>query len=331
MTQFGTRATVVPRNDFSTLRGQFELATAYRYISEMNAGYHSDAMHGVNLDAGIFMSYVGLFSYYNVENWAYQPSFTSDNTPWFFTGMRLQMFTSDKLKIEPWLVNGWQTYGKFNNAPGFGGQILWRPTEAWQLLTNDYVGTDAADHAKRIRAHTDNSLEHRYYNHPGKGIDRAAFSVTQDFGFEDGDGVSGFGGSKGPRQQFLSGMVYHRIWMNNDHYGWTFGGGYIHNPGRYLVLLPTGDAGPNGTHPFTANPGDKFDGWDISTTFDWMPDESQTWRFEIVHREANVPYFAGRGGVTSPDGYVTTPIPAGWTPDLRKSETRVILALLFRI
>jgi hypothetical protein len=327
MTQFGTRATVVPRNDFSWQRGQFELGTAYRYISEMNAGYHSDAMHGVNLDAGIFMSYVGLFSYYNVENWAYQPSFTSDNTPWFFTGMRLQMFVSDKLKIEPWLINGWQTYGKFNNAPGFGGQVLWRPKESVQLISNNYVGTDAATHPNRIRVHTDNSVEHRYYNEPGRFIHRAAFSITGDFGFENGDGVSAFSGSSNPEQNFLSGMIYHRIWMNNDHYGWTFGGGFIHNPGRYLVLVPTGVAGQQ----FSTAPGTKFDGWDISTTFDWMPDESQTWRIEVVHREANVPYFAGRGGVTSPDGYITTPVPAGWAPDLKKSETRIILALLFRI
>ena len=63
-------------------------------------------MNGINLDAGIFMSYVGLFSYYNFDNWAYQPSYVSSNTPWFFNGVRVQLFLSDKLKIEPWIVNG---------------------------------------------------------------------------------------------------------------------------------------------------------------------------------------------------------------------------------
>ena len=118
MTQFGVRSTLVPRNDVSTNRGQFDLQTALRYVSEAYGGYHWDVLHGINLDAGIFMSYVGLFSYDNFENWMYLPSFTSDNTPWFFNGMRLQVFPSDKLKIEPWLINGWQTYGKFNEMPG---------------------------------------------------------------------------------------------------------------------------------------------------------------------------------------------------------------------
>ena len=133
MTQYGMRCTLVPRNDFSSFHGQFDLQTALRYISEAYGGYHWDALHGINLDMGIFMSYVGLFSYDNFENWMYLPSFTSDNTPWFFNGMRLQIFTSDKLKIEPWLINGWQTYGKFNEMPGFGFQILWRPIEYFSV------------------------------------------------------------------------------------------------------------------------------------------------------------------------------------------------------
>ncbi|HTK56379.1 MAG TPA: outer membrane beta-barrel protein, partial [Gemmatimonadales bacterium] len=130
MTQFGMYSTMTPRNDASPARGQWDLANAYRYISEAYGGYHWDRMHGINLDAGIFMSYVGLFSYYNFDNWAYQPSYVSSNTPWFFNGVRAQFFPSDKLKIEPWLVNGWQSYGMFNAAPGVGMQVLWRPNGA---------------------------------------------------------------------------------------------------------------------------------------------------------------------------------------------------------
>jgi hypothetical protein len=85
--QLGTRATGVPRNDLTPLRGQFDLYTALRYISEAYAGYHWDVLHGINLDVGMFMSYVGLMSYNNFENWVYQPSYTSDNTPWFQTNI----------------------------------------------------------------------------------------------------------------------------------------------------------------------------------------------------------------------------------------------------
>ncbi|MDP9149128.1 MAG: porin, partial [Myxococcota bacterium] len=347
MTQFGVRSTLVPRNDVSTNRGQFDLQTALRYLSEAYGGYHWDAMHGINLDAGIFMSYVGLFSYDNFENWMYLPSFTSDNTPWFFNGLRLQMFPTDTLKIEPWLINGWQTYGKFNEMPGFGAQILWRPTEWFELLTNDYIGWDTQDNPGRMRFHSDNSVEVRYFNDPAGIFDKAAFSVTGDIGGEQGDGVTPFGGSGTEgncttatpcEQNFLSWMAYHRMWFFGDKLGWTVGGGMMHNPGRYLVLAPTGNASPfpqplnvpSASMPYDLNPGTKFDAFDYETGIQYMPNEQVTYNLEVNHREANVPYFAGHGGVTSPDGYVTTPSPPGWRPDLVKSDTRIIAAFLLR-
>jgi hypothetical protein len=109
MTQFGMYSATTPRNDPSSGRGAWTLDTAYRYISEAYGGYHINALGGINIQAGIFMSYVGLWSYYNFDNWTYQPSYVSSNTPWFFDGMRIQIFPSDRLKIEPWLVNGWQS------------------------------------------------------------------------------------------------------------------------------------------------------------------------------------------------------------------------------
>jgi len=342
--QFGTRSTVIPRNDYSIYRGQYELATVYRYLCEANAGYHFNVLHGINVDAGIFMSYIGLNSYYQVENWEYQASYTSDNTPWFFSGIRTQIFVNKKLKIEPWIINGWQSYGMFNKMPGFGGNITWCPNENLKLLTNDYYGTDAAGLAKRKRFHTDNSILGRYYkNKESKGISQMAFSLTADLGFEKGDGVNGFNNDavKGPAQYFASIMFYNRVWFHKNKFAWTVGGGYMKNPGRYLVLYPTGDASPlpnpnnptqtAGTHPFSANPGDQFEGWDASTNFDWMPNSSILFRLEYVHRASNVPYFAGRGGVTSQTGYTTAVLDPNWRPDLVKSEDRIIFAVLFRL
>lgn len=345
MTQFGTRSIVVPRNDYSVYRGQYELANAYRYLSEAYAGYHFNVWYGINVDAGMFMSYIGLNSYYQTENWEYQASFTSDNTPWFFNGMRIQIFPSKKLKIEPWLINGWQSYGRFNSMPGFGANVTWCPNENLKLLTNDYYGSDAAMIPDRKRFHSDNSLLVRYYkNTKSRGISQMAFSLTGDIGFEKGGGVNGFkdGDSlHGPAQYFLSAMVYNRIWFHKNKFAWTIGGGLMSNPGRYLVLYPTGDASPlpnptnptqtAGSHPFSANPGDQFNGWDCSTNFDWMPNQSITLRVEYVHRESDVPYFAGRGGVTSPTGYTTTALPTTWKPDLVTSEDRIVFALLFRL
>ena len=345
MTQFGTRSTVVPRNDTSPYRGQYDLADVYRYLSEAYVGYHINKWYGVNIDAGLFMSYVGLNSYYQAENWEYQASFTSDNTPWFFNGIRIQIFPSKNLKIEPWIINGWQSYGKFNSMPGLGGSITWMPDNSnLKLITNNYYGTDVAGVPGRSRFHSDNSMLFRYFNKPGKkGVTRMAFSLTGDIGWETGGGVNGFDESDPtkPAQYFLSAMFYNRIWFAGNKMAWTVGGGVMKNPGRYLVLYPTGQASPlpnpsnptqtAGAFPFSASPGDSFEGWDASTNLDFMPNQAITFRMEFVHRESSVPYFAGHGGVTSQTGYTYTPLDPSWRPDLVKSETKIIFAILFRL
>ncbi|HEV2285712.1 MAG TPA: TonB-dependent receptor, partial [Steroidobacteraceae bacterium] len=143
LSMMGLFAVTTPRNDASAGVGQWDLQGAYKYMSEANAGYHFDVNHGLNVDAGIFVSYIGLFSYYNFDNWTYQPSFVSSNTPWFFNGLRVQWFPTQTLKIEPWLINGWQSYAKFNSHPGFGGQVLWIPNDAFKLVFNSYsIGED---------------------------------------------------------------------------------------------------------------------------------------------------------------------------------------------
>jgi hypothetical protein len=349
MTQFGLYSQTTPRNDASPARGQWNLDNAYRYISEAYGGYHFNALHGINVDAGIFMSYIGLFSYYQFDNWAYQPSYVSSNTPWFFNGVRIQIFPTEHLKIEPWFTNGWQSYGRFNSRPGLGFQILWRPNGWLSVLGNQYaLGEDALNTPGRVRYHTDDSIEIKYYDNKERFLDKAAFSLTGDMGCEHGGGVSCAGNSaKGPKQSFLGYMFYNRLWFDNDKYGLTLGGGQINNPGRYLVLLPpiNGATAASGTPYFTENPGDPYKAWDVSGTFDWMPSQYITFRWEYNHRAANVPYFSGSGGVTPPGGntfgapgstvcFSGAP-PCGslantWFPDLRKSENRLNMAILVK-
>jgi len=349
MTQFGLYSETTPRNDASPARGQWNLAGAYRYLSEAYGGYHFNVLHGVNLDAGIFMSYVGLFSYYQFDNWTYQPSYVSSNTPWFFNGVRVQIFPTEHLKIEPWFVNGWQSYGRFNNRPGFGMQVLWRPNGWLSVLGNQYLlGEDALNTPGRVRYHTDDSIQIKYYDNPERFLDKAAFSLTGDMGCEHGGGVSCAGNSaKGPKQSFLGYMLYNRFWFDNDKYGLTLGGGQINNPGRYLVLLPpiNGATAISGTPYFSENPGDPYKAWDVSGTFDWMPSQYITFRWEYNHRAANVPYFSGSGGVTPPGGNQGAPgsfvclsgftacngSPANtWFPDLGKTENRATFAILVK-
>jgi hypothetical protein len=337
LTQFGVNSTLIPRNDASPGRGQFQLQDAFRYVSEAYGGYHFNVGLGLNVDYGIFMSYIGLFSYYQYENWAYQPSYVSSNTPWFFQGLRTQYFPSDKLKLELWIINGWQSYGVFDNVPGIGSQLTWRPNGNIDVISNNYyLGKDTLNNPGRKRMHTDDSIQVKYYQNPLAFLDMAAFSVTFDAGCEYGGGVKCSGGNaQTPSQYFLGFMLYNRVWFANNLMAVTLGGGYIDNPGRYLVLLPpiNGATAISGTPYFTQNPGDQFKAWDASFTLDYMPSQWGTIRAEFNRRYANTPYFAGAGGVTPPGGNQGAPgsIVPGFTPNLVKSESRFTLGLLVRI
>ncbi len=309
LTMFGLFSTTTPRNDGSAGVGQWNLNDAYKYFSEAWGGYHFNVNHGLNIDAGIFVSYIGLFSYYNFDNWTYQPSFVSSNTPWFFNGVRIQWFPSDKLKIEPWFINGWQSYAKYNGHPGLGGQILWRPKPWLSMVFNNYgMGTDTLGVPGRSRIHTDNSLEMKYFDHPDElGLDKMAFSVTGDLGCEYGGGVSCHNNSHGhPKQDFAGWMLYNRFWFHKDLFGLTVGGGVLDNPGRYLTLLPpiNGATAVSGSPYFPSYPGAIYKAWDSTVTADWMPTEFITFRFETGYRYANVPYWSGRHGITPPGGNV---------------------------
>jgi hypothetical protein len=351
MTQFGLFSQLTPRNDGSLGRGQWlNSGDAYKYLAESYGGYHIDKMDGINIDFGIFMSYVGLFSYYNYDNWAYQPSYVSANTPWFFEGMRIQLFPTDKFKQEIWVINGWQSYGMYFSEPGLGGQTLWRPNGSMSFLSNNYYGKDSAGNPDRRRFHTDNSATLKLYENKDSLMTRNAMSFTFDFGCEWGDGVVCTGGqpSTAPlvaataganclpcSQFFLGWMAYDRLWFDRDRLALTLGGGWINNPGRYLAILPVvnGATAVTGTPYFSENPGDQLRAWDWGATFDIMPSDYITFRWETGYRHTNVPYWSGPGGVTPPGGNTGTPgiaVP-GWTPDLVRSEYRLIFAMMVKL
>jgi Putative beta-barrel porin-2, OmpL-like. bbp2 len=194
---------------------------------------------------------------------------------------------------------------------------------------------DVLGNPHRLRYHSDNSIQIKYYERPKAFVSRAAFSLTVDAGCENGGGVSCANGTAtSPSQNFVGFMLYNRLWLDGR-WGLTLGGGAITNPGRYLVLLPpiNGATASSGTPYFTTNPGDPFFAWDYSVTLDFMPHQFSTWRIEYNHREASVPYFAGRGGVTPPGGNQGTPgsMVTGWAPDLSKTEDRAQLVLMVRI
>jgi len=343
--QYGQMGSIVNDLDGSVNRGRNTSIYNLKYIREAAAGYHFNTWYGINVEMGIFMSYIGLESYVTQENWSYQRSMLCDFTPFYFTGARVQVHPSKNLRTELWLLNGWQSYNSFSKGPGLGSSTYYRPSENLQLVANFYLGHDTqnpdteGNQSERVRFHHDNSIVGRYYKNPeSKGISQAAFSLNSHYGFQSNDQEGDIVKAK---DNFMIGTsLANRVWFNKNKMAVTLRADYMTNQSvvngvnvsPYLAFTPatTGDV-PNNYDSAIAN-GDKLKIFQFTTTFDIMPSDFVTFRLEYGYRNASVPYFTGSGGTTSASGWTNGPTgTTPWAADLKKSENRITLAVNFRL
>lgn len=322
--QFGQMGTIIQDLDGTVGRGRNTSIASLKNIREAAAGYHFNKWHGINVEMGIFMSYIGLESYVTQENWSYQRSMVCDFTPFYFSGARVQIFPTKKFRTELWLLNGWQTYNSWSNSIGLGSSNYYRPNENLQLVANFYVGKDTRN-SNRVRFHHDNSVVKRFYNKPTQnGISQAAFSINTHYGFQNGDGVK-------PKDQYMLGTsVANRLWFHKNKMALTLRGDILTNPGLYLAFSPSPVTPNDFTDAIAADPKQRLNLLQTTATFDVMPNDYVTFRLEYGYRKSNKPYFAGRQGTTSPDGWIDT-APGNWRPALRKEENRLTVAVNFRL
>ena len=151
---------------------------AYRYLSEAYGGYHWDAMHGINLDAGIFMSYVGLFSYYNFDNWAYQPSYVSSNTPWFFNGIRRADLPERPAQDRALADQRLAVVRHVQRGAGRRRAAAVASERRRVALSNNYYGHDWLGHSGPLARAQRQQLQVKYFDDPQATFDKGAFSLT---------------------------------------------------------------------------------------------------------------------------------------------------------
>ncbi|MFT3796740.1 outer membrane beta-barrel protein [Flavobacterium sp.] len=321
--QYGQMGSIVQDLDGTVGHGRNTSANNLKYIREAAAGYHFDVAYGLNVEAGIFMSYIGLESYVIGENWSYQRSMPCDFTPFYFQGARVQFFPTKHFKTELWLLNGWQSYNSWNRSLGIGSSSYWRPNENLQLVANFYLNGKDSRNTETSRFHHDNSVVYRYFkNKDANGISQAAFSLNNHYGFQSGDGV------EAKDNYMLGTSLANRLWFNRNKLALTLRGDYVTNPGAYLAFSPSPVTDNDFNDALAA--GKDLSIFQGTATFDIMPNDFVTFRLEYGFRSSNIPYFAGPGGTTSPDGWIDTPTD-NWRPDLRKSENRLTVAVSFRL
>ncbi|MFO0663700.1 MAG: outer membrane beta-barrel protein [Polyangiaceae bacterium] len=317
--QYGSMGETNFGQDRTLSRGFFLTKPAFLPIRAASAGWHFHWLHGANIEIGILPSYIALESYIPQENWNYLHPFVSDFTPYYFSGVRAQFHLSQKLKVEAWIVNGWQTFGQWHE--GRAGGYLWnyRPTERLSFTNTMYLGQEAAFDPKSIRWYTDNFAQFQYYKAQSGFVRSVAVCVVGDLGYEyRGDGS---------RYGFRTGeSITHRIDFKGN-VGLTFRADLYYDPSQALVTsLPL-------ESPYTRPAQDReFFGGGITTTVDFLPSPWLLTRLEFMHRATSIPYFSGPGGITGPNGVAPSGTAAAtYIPDLRRSDNRIVANVTLRL
>lgn len=317
--QYGSNLETDAGQDPTTRRGYFLSASAFKYIQQAAVGWHFHALHGVNLELGIFSSYVGLESYLPQENWSYTHAFIADATPYYFFGLRGQIFATRRLKVELWLVNGWQTFGQWHEAKSGGYYLNWRPRPWLSLVHSFYIGQEVQSDAGSLRPYSDNNLQIRYFQGGRPGLLSAAISLTLDLGYE-------LRSSPTPSGWMGGAALSHRLvflpWLAS-----TVRGDFLYDQtGAIVPALPLGNP-----YDLSAVAGHRPDYWlgGVSVTLDALPNPWVLFRLEYSHRQSNRPYFGGHAGL-SPTG--TTALGAPDPPlVLETSDDRVLVNATLRL
>ena len=195
MTQFGLRSTLMSaqRRQRSCRQRQPRFVISARRTAVITW----TSLHGINVDVGIFMSYVGPSRTTTSRTWMYPVVHVGQHAVVFSTGVRVQVFPSDKLEDRALAHQrrGSRTESSTRCPGSARAQVLWRPTEWLSMLSNDCVRLGYAGQPRARPLPGDNSIQVKYYDVPTLYFRAARSPITADIGGESGNGVTPFGGA----------------------------------------------------------------------------------------------------------------------------------------
>ena len=92
------------------------------------------------LDAGIFLSHIGLEGPLSRDDLTLTRSIMADNSPYYEAGAKLTYDRGGKWLVTGLLINGWQVIRDRNQNFGLGWQVQYRPTARLLLNSSTYFG-----------------------------------------------------------------------------------------------------------------------------------------------------------------------------------------------
>lgn len=128
-----------------------------KFLLETSIGVKPFNKYDAWIYAGIIGSPFTNESYLSKDHLMYTRSLAAENTPYYLTGVKIQLPISKKLTFSLYGLNGWQNITENGNGKAVATQLEYRVSENVILNWNTYIGDEKTDSNPdyRTRAFTD--------------------------------------------------------------------------------------------------------------------------------------------------------------------------------
>jgi Putative beta-barrel porin-2, OmpL-like. bbp2 len=133
-----------------------------RHLGPTNVSYLAPVGKGLNVQAGIFASFIGYDSLYAKDNFNYTRPWGADFTPYFMIGVNASYPLTKKVTGTFFVVNGYWHLARANNVPSWGGQAAISATPHLTVKQTLLVGPHQTNTSFKFwRFLSDTIVEHK--------------------------------------------------------------------------------------------------------------------------------------------------------------------------
>jgi hypothetical protein len=122
-------------------------ASLSRHVQEAVAGLRLAGSLWV--DAGIYLSYLGLESWISRDNPTYSRSLVAEYSPYYESGVRITWQPASRLTLQGHLMNGWQKISEDNGAKAVGARLDFAMTPRLTVAWAGFIGNERPDGTPR--------------------------------------------------------------------------------------------------------------------------------------------------------------------------------------
>jgi hypothetical protein len=111
-----------------------------RYLQEAYVGTRINEKTWI--DGGIFLGNIGYEGWISKDNWTYTRALSSEYTPYYSSGVRLEHVLNEKQSFQLQLLNGWQNISESNQGKAIGMQYKHQLSDTVIFTYNNFIGDE---------------------------------------------------------------------------------------------------------------------------------------------------------------------------------------------